>query len=366
LINPQKALILYDVEHTELARGRKQKTNPSMYRIREIAAQAGLSQATVDRVLHNRGGVRASTVREVHEAIADLDRQRAQAPLAGRTFMVDVVVQAPLRFTAALKSALEAELPALRPAVIRSRFHLFDGPGDLVGALHKVGRSRTQGLILRAPDAPEIVEAVSRLDVPVVTLVTDLPASKRVAYVGIDDADAGATAAYLVEQWLADRAGDVLVVRGRGVFRGEDEREGGFRAEMRRRAPNRRLLEVVDEDDLASAVYVRTRDVLAANPSVRAVYSLYAGAGGNAAVVDAFAAAGRKYDVFVAHDLDDENTALLCTHRISAVLHHDLRADLRHACLAVMQAQGALPGPIRSTPSAVRVITPFNTPPAEF
>ena len=48
------------------------------YRIREIAVQAGLSERTVDRVLNNRGQVRESTVREVHQAIADLDRQRSQ------------------------------------------------------------------------------------------------------------------------------------------------------------------------------------------------------------------------------------------------------------------------------------------------
>jgi LacI family transcriptional regulator len=352
LIRPQKPLILYGVNHP--------------YRIREIAAQAGLSEATVDRVLHGRGGVRESTVREVHQAIADLDRQQSQVRLGGRTFMIDVVMQAPARFTAAIKVALEAELPALRPAVIRSRFHLFDGPADLPGVLAKVGRSRSQGVILKAPDSPEVVDAVGQLGIPVVTLVTDLPTSKRVAYVGIDNADAGATAAYLVEQWLAERAGDVLVVRGRGSFRGEDERLGGFRAEMGRRAPNRRLLEVVDEEDRAAAVHERTRAVLHRNPSVRAVYSMYAGAGGNAAVVDGFAAAGRNYDVFVAHDLDDENTTLLRTHAISAVLHHDLRADVRHACLAVMRAQGALPGRLRSNPSAIQVITPFNTPPVEF
>ena len=42
---------------------------------REIAVQAGLSKRTVDRVLNNRGQVRESTAREVHQAIADLDRE---------------------------------------------------------------------------------------------------------------------------------------------------------------------------------------------------------------------------------------------------------------------------------------------------
>jgi LacI family transcriptional regulator len=354
LRRPQKPIILYGVKHP--------------YRIREIAWQSGLSEATVDRVLHERGGVRESTVREVHQAIADLDRQRSQVRLGGRTFMLDVIVQAPARFSAAVRSALEAELPALRPAVIRSRFHLLDSPapGDVVAVLDRVARARSQGVILKAPDMPEIVAAVRRLTVPVVTLVTDLPTSPRVAYVGIDNRAAGATAAYLVEQWLADRAGDVLVVRGRGSFRGEDEREMGFRAEMRARAPGRRLLEVVDEEDREEAVHEGVREVLAANPAVRAVYSMYAGAGGNAAVVDAFAEENRRYDVFVAHDLDGENTALLRSRKLSAVLHHDLRHDLRAACHVILQAQGALPGPWRSNPSAIQVITPHNAPPVEF
>jgi LacI family transcriptional regulator len=237
---------------------------------------------------------------------------------------------------------------------------------DVLAELDRVARGKSHGVILKAPDVPEVVAAVRRLAVPVVTLVTDLPAAPRVAYAGIDNRAAGATAAYLLEQWLADRAGDVLVVRGHGSFRGEDEREMGFRAEMRSRAPGRRLLEVVDEEDRADAVHTGVREVLAENPSVRAVYSMYAGAGGNASVVDAFAREHRPYDVFVAHDLDDENTALLRARKLSAVLHHDLRTDLRRACLAIMQAQGALPGPIRTNPSAIQVITPHNAPPVEF
>jgi len=116
------------------------------YRIREIAAQAGLSEATVDRVLHGRGGVRESTIREVRQAISDLDRQRSQVRLGGRTFMVDVIVQAPPRFSAAIRAALEAELPGLRPAVIRARFHLLERPSasDVVSTLDRVRRGRSQ------------------------------------------------------------------------------------------------------------------------------------------------------------------------------------------------------------------------------
>jgi len=93
------------------------------YRVREIAQQAGLSEATVDRVLHNRANVRESTRREVEQAIGDLDKQRSQLRLAGRKYLVDVVMQAPQRFSSAFQAAVEAELPALAPAVVRSRFH---------------------------------------------------------------------------------------------------------------------------------------------------------------------------------------------------------------------------------------------------
>ncbi|WP_246605966.1 LacI family DNA-binding transcriptional regulator [Paractinoplanes toevensis] len=337
------------------------------FRIREIAAQAGLSEATVDRVLNGRGGVRESTAQEVRLAIAELDRQRTQVRLGGRTFMVDVVVQAPPRFSAAIRAALEAELPGLRPAVFRARFHLLDSPSaaDVEAVLDRIGRTRSHGVILKAPDVPEVVAATRRLTAPLVTLVTDLPGSPRVTYVGIDNRAAGATAAYLIQHWLGDRPGDVLVVRGHGSFRGEDEREAGFRAELAGGVA-RRVLEVVDAEDRADAVGAGIREVLAGHGPVRAIYSLYAGAGGNAAVVAAFATQHRSYDVFVAHDLDGENTALLRERKLSVVLHHDLRTDLRRACHAIMQAQGVLPGPVRTNPSAVQVITPHNAPPVEF
>ena len=304
------------------------------YRIREIAVQAGLSEATVDRVLHGRGGVRASTVAEVHQAIEDLHRQRTQLRLAGRTFVVDLVVDAPA--------------------------------ADVVATLDRIAARGSQGVVLKAPDDPRVVAAVERLvgvGIPVVTFVTDLPTSPRTAYVGIDNRAAGATAAYLIDRWLGDVPGTVLVTRGDGSFRGEDEREMGFRATQRTLQPGRRQVDLVNADGADDDLHRLVLDALAAHPDVVAVYSMYT-FGGNRAVVDAFAAAGRTYRVFVAHDLHERNLALLHDGHLSAVLHHDLRQDMRHACQVIMQAHGALAGHPRSWHSAIQVVTPYNLPPS--
>ena len=335
------------------------------YRIREIAQQAGVSEATVDRVLHSRTGVRTSTVTEVHQAIEDLDRQRSQLRLTGRTFMVDLVMQSPTRFSTAVRRALEDELPALRPAVIRARFHLEEesDPGTIAVTLASIARRGSHGVLLKAPDDPAVVDAVAGLvdrGIPVVTLFTDVPLSRRSAYVGIDNRAAGATAAYLLTRW-SPQGGTVLVTVSSSAFRGEDEREIGFRAAMRQMAPGRPVREVTDTNGVDAAMLDAVSTVLDDDRTIDAVYSV---GGGNAATARAFERAGRRFAAFITHDLDADNLALLRQHRISAVLHHDLRDDMRRACRLVMQAQGALPGVPHSLPSHVQVITPYNEPPA--
>lgn len=336
------------------------------FRVREIALQAGLSEATVDRVLHERGGVRPATVRQVRQAIEDLHGQQGQLRLGGRTYVVDLVVQAPARFSRLARAALEAALPGLRPATVRARFRLTeDEPvADLVAALDRLAARGSHGVLLKAPDVPEVAEAGRRLvraGIPVVTLETDVPASGRLAYVGVDNRAAGATAAYLVGRLLGPGPGDVLVVRSSDPWRGEDEREIGFRTTLRSSDPSRQQLEVLDDgrdDRLRAAV----ADALRASPAVAAVYCMYLKGGTASAVADAVEDVGRVCRAFVVHDLSTEHLALLRQGRATAVLHHDLEQDLRTACRVVLHAHGALPGPVAATPAPVQVVTPYNVP----
>ncbi|OBF19687.1 LacI family DNA-binding transcriptional regulator [Mycobacterium sp. ACS4331] len=329
------------------------------YKVREIAQQAGLSEATVDRVLNDRPGVRESTRAEVRQAIADLDKQRAQLRLNGRRYLIDVVMQTPQRFSDAFRAAIEAELPAFAPAMLRARFHLWES-GSTAQMVDTLARIRgSHGVVLKAADEPEVVEAVDRLvaaGTPVVTYTTDIPASARCGYVGIDNHGAGLTAAYLIEQWLGPAPAEVLITVSRTVFRGEGEREVGFRSGLR--ASGRTVVEVTDSDGIDATNERLVLQALERHPAVDAVYSP---GGGNTATVAAFEKLGRECRVFIAHDLDADNRRLLRDGSISAVLHNDLRADARLAMRLILQHHGALPiEPVR--PSPVQVITPYNLP----
>ena len=114
------------------------------HRVADIAAQSGLSRATVDRVLHGRDGVRPETVAQVDRAIDELERQQGQVHLSSRPLILDLVMQAPDRFASQCRAALERELHALRPAVVRARSHLREQPdpaaaADALGAIERRG-----------------------------------------------------------------------------------------------------------------------------------------------------------------------------------------------------------------------------------
>jgi LacI family transcriptional regulator len=338
------------------------------FSVRDIAVQAGLSEATVDRVLHERPGVRAATVEQVSRAVADLERQQSQVRLTGRTAMVDVVMASPRRFADAVRTALEAELPALHPATVRARFHTTPGASaDRVAAeLDRVLRTGSQGVLLQSPDLPVVRAAVERLaaaQVPVVTLASDLPGSRRRGYVGADNRGAGATAAFLLTQWVPDPAEPVLVVRGLQPQDGDRERWAGFEAALAQLEGSvRPVLTVVDDDQDPAVLEEAVVAVLTDRPGVRAVYSMCAGAGGNGAVVRAFDRVRSRPAAFVAHDLDGENAALLRRGDLTTVLHHDLRSDCRQACRMLLQAPYTRTE-LAGSASPIQIVTPFNVPP---
>ena len=168
--------------------------------LKEIALQSGLSLATVDRALHGRANVSAQTVRRVQAAMCELAQQEGQLAARGQRMFVDIVVEAPRRFSDELRHAVLKVLPRFTPAVIRPRYHFAEDidPIKTVEIMAGIARRGSQGIILKAQNVAPICAEIVRLAVlkiPVVTVFTDCPGSRRLAYAGLNNENAGRTAA---------------------------------------------------------------------------------------------------------------------------------------------------------------------------
>ena len=332
--------------------------------IKEIALQAGLGVATVDRVLNGRANVREHTRRRVEQAIKELEKQELNLANTGRKLIVDVVVEAPSRFSDEIKHALEGELALMHPAVVRPRFMLQETmtTSEVVEALRSIIRRGSHGVFLKARDVPEIAEAVAELQrhgIPVVTIVTDIPLSGRIAYAGLDNRAAGATAAYLLGLLLGTQPANVLITMSDEHFRGEEEREISFRRALRKHHPRLKLVDASGGHGLDMPTEDRVRSALGDDTHVTAVYSM---GGGNIAILRALEAQQQAPVFFIGHDLDRDNVQLLRDGRIQAILHHDLRQDMRSACHHIMHYHKLLPASSVATSSSVVVVTPENIP----
>lgn len=305
------------------------------FTLKEIAYQAGLSLATVDRAVHRRGHVRQATVDRVQAAEKELVRQYAASELRGTKVTLDIVMLAPARFTSAVRAAFEAELPLMRPATFRARFHLAEvlEESALIALLRAIARRGTQGIVLKAPATPGVEAALADLAVrkiPIITYVTDIDQSLRLAYVGMPNRKAGATAAYLLSRMAGPVPGRVLVTLSSQTFEGEDARRTGFADHLTRDAPHLAMVTVSEGFGVNRPTRALITKALGDHRDIRCVYSI---GGGNRAILDSFAAVGRNIDVFAAHDLDRTNAELLKAGQVSFVIHHSFRQDARRVAL---------------------------------
>ena len=329
--------------------------------LKEIAFQAGLSLATIDRALHRREHVRQSTIDRVETAIRELERQYANVGATGRRFTIDIVMQAPKRFTSVIQSAFEAEFPAMRPASFGARFHFAQtmNDADIQRIIRAIQRRKSHGILMKLPNTSKtnaLAAQLMAMRIPVVTYVTDILPENRFAYVGMDNHRAGATAAFLIGKMLGDQPRGVLLTLSSSLFEGEEQRESGFRETIAAFSPALIPVTISEGMGIHRNTYELAHDALQRHATIESVYSI---GGANRAVLSAFSDMKRRCRVFAAHDLDSTNIALLRQHRIDFVLHHDFRQDARTICQMFLAFHRILPDVVPPR-SPLGIATPLN------
>lgn len=310
--------------------------------VNDIAREAGVSLATVDRVLNARPGVRDKTIAAVNTAITRLGyvRDVAAANLARqRSYrMAFVLPDNGSQFVDAIADMLTksgAIAASSRTETTLIRFPAEDAHA-LAAVLHQLGERGVDGVALMAPETPVVRDAVRALvaaGVAVVALVSDLPNTERLHFIGIDNRAAGQTAAVLMGRFL--RMGRVAVLSQSMLLTEAVERRHGFDTVMQRDFPGIDVMPTLETHGSPHLMQQVLRDAVATGP-IDGIYILGTGHRALSNAVATLGLTGRA--TIIGHELTPHARDALLAGTMDAIITQNVGHLVRSA-LRVLRAR---------------------------
>jgi LacI family transcriptional regulator len=322
--------------------------------VADIMRETGLSRATVDRVLNNRGHVHDRTRAVVDEAFRQLSMPGAPVPPG------PLVADVALRVGRGMMAQVRAAWTQCGAEGAFHDLHMADDAAVLrcVEGLCK-DVSRPLILTAKTSDRLNAVLAGARArGKRIIAMVSDLAPSARDAFVGLDDRAAGQTAAFLIGRMLGDRPTTVGVVLGSPAFRCHEDREIGFRTGLRAHFPKVIISGEAQGEDSADLTRRAVADLLARHPALGAIYNV---GGGNAGMIEALRSLGRVTDMLViGHEVNPVTQPLLQ----SGAMDFAISGNPSEMLAAALRLAGAM-APSQGSPAnlcSFGIYTRFNLP----
>lgn len=264
-----------------------------MATIKEIAALAGVSRGTVDRVLNHRGDVNPQTEEKIMKIVRALDYKPNKAGIVlaaqkknlklgvlllgiGNPFFDDVLLG--VREKA-------AELAGYNCSVlIRQTEYSLQQQLDAIDELLSEG---VNGLAISPYNDGAVrkkIDALCGSGIPVVTLNTDIENASRLAYVGSNFYRSGEAAGGLM-RLMAKGEVCVGIVSGSQNILCHTERIAGF-AHITASYPNIRIVDTVNNNDDDQVSFELTKKLLTDHPEINAFYFTAGGVYGGCQAVE--------------------------------------------------------------------------------
>lgn len=305
-------------------------------RLSDVAQEAGVSVATVDRVIHGRPGVKTHTAEHIMAVIAHMENGSNSITSTNGARLDNLYFDVILPIgTNAFFNMLEEEIqayanhPANRHLTVR--MHRIKG-FDTVALAESIDRvsEQTNGIAIVAIESPLVRDAVKRAtrkNIPVITLISDLSSSSRMGYVGLDNRAGGRTAGYLMGRFLSGRSGTVLMLAGSPRLRDHEEREMGFRRVISEHFDDFKIITYLEDKDDDDTAYQQVNKVLREYTDLVGIYDIGAGTRG---IARALIESGNGTDiVFIGHELTRYSREYLINGVMDAVIDQAPRKEAR-------------------------------------
>ncbi len=330
-------------------------------RIIDIALQAGVSTATVDRVLNGRSGASEKMKTRVREAILSLDRSAVRpivVPTVATDMSIDVLIADKAGFANDVLTQELRRMAAEFGINLSMSYPRRMDPFALAQALQKCIKKKSSGIIVQSLDHPAVREAIDELhdmNIAVVSILTSLPGSRTQGYVGLDNRAAGRTAGLLMGR-CCQKPGKVAVFWGGALYRSHEEREIGFRTIIRGEFPHLELLTVNQGHDDPAVNYQMATALLENYLDLCGIYNVGAG---NRGIEKALIDSGRHDEInYIAFNLTPLTKQALLTGVMDAVVHQDMGKAARIAVEAIIY--GATNRPVTFPSIPIEVIMREN------
>ncbi len=290
--------------------------------IKKISKEANVSSATVDRVLHNRTGVKKSTKLKILNAIEFLETNKEKKK------NIFLLCQSGKAYNNILKQTLKNYLISKNTANVNSEFILTK---EKIGEKLKkkiLNDENYDGLIIVSTENStinNIVNEFTKKNKPVITLTTDLSRTNRHAYVGSDQVAAGSTAATLLTSLVKYKKGPILMIISQ-PFKCQQERELGFKKILRYDFPKIKIKETIQTTDTSEESYKHVKKYIKDNGPPLGIYNI---TGGNLGVADALKDLSVENVSFIGHELNYNTQMLLNSDRMDYVIGHDVKFELK-------------------------------------
>lgn len=270
-----------------------------------VARQAGVGPATVDRVLNERGNVSDAVRKRVIDAARELGMRRILPSSHHRHLRVNVILARPERpLITRMANEFRRQAQRLDSAITIHRTLLkYESPEAIAEAVLRGG---FDAVIVDPPEDPLMHHAIAALAAqgrPVVTIISDVPGSARLAYAGIDHYKAGRSAGFFLGRMTPPAAvpGKIVVLCHHIGFQAHAERIRGLTEHLAAATPHLELAEIVRGGDDPVLSEIKLKEAFRRHPETLGIYN--AGAGNRGVVAAMRAGVLPRQPIFIGHEL---------------------------------------------------------------